>query len=415
MWPMSVYATAIGIIQFPNNKEGEKVEKEKRKLCLLMFFFFKTLSRLESLNMTAELKPKLSQQHVIKLASYYGIKESMINAIQEFKSYDDQVFHVDIKSEYCTEKYPSGIILKGTILRDFNRVDLWIKLANHLLKHKIPTPKPIPLLPQYQKDDEYIYTMRQPNDETKLIKIYCTQYIKGKLANIIKHTPIFLEHLGNTIGNIHKTLINDNFKHEYGKWEDEWCLSLADVAINRIANLSKVLKNNKDQIKIVQLYLNYFQRLLKPKLYQIPHCIILGDINDTNIICNDDRNPQIIAIFDFGESHDTAKIFDLAISCAYFMIGKSVNDGISTIMHIIKGYHKILPLTSVEIDVLYTSIMSRLLISAVLGTKNAFDNPSNPWLLHHSKPAWTSLAQFKDIHPNTIANMIRKELYSSSL
>ena len=159
--------------------------------------------------MSVRFKPNVSQQHVIKLASYYGIKEFMINGIHEFESYDDKVFHVDIKSEYSTEKYPSGVILKCTILRDFNRVDLWIKLANHLLKHNIPTPKPIPLLSEYKKDHNYIYKMIQPNDETKLIKVHCTQYVKGKLANTIKHTPIFLQHLGNTIANMHKILINN--------------------------------------------------------------------------------------------------------------------------------------------------------------------------------------------------------------
>ena len=339
--------------------------------------------------MSAQLKPRLHEQHIRKLASCYGIESYMINKIHEFESYDDQVFHVDIKKQFSDQNIFS-VIIKCTIVREFNRIDLWIKLANHLLRHNLPTPKPILLLKKYATKHPYIYSMKDPNDDSKIINVHCTQYVNGKLANNVKHTPIFLRHLGSTIAKIHSVLINNQFDHPNARWEDEWCPSLSDIAIDRIYNLPQILDYDQHKIKIVKHYLDYFRSLLKPRMHQLTQCIILGDINDTNIICNA-KDSNIIAIFDFGESHLTAKIFDLTISCAYFMIGKEMKDGLSAMIHIIKGYNNVLPLDKVEIDVLFVGIMTRILISAVLGARNAKQNPNNPWLLHHSIPAWNTL------------------------
>eukprot|EP00483_Globobulimina_turgida_P007502 UN07516 len=149
----------------------------------------------------------------------------------------------------------------------------------------------------------------------------------------------------------------------------------------------------------------------------MPHCIILGDINDTNIICDysDNPCPQIIAVTDFGECHKTVRMFDLAICCAYFIANKSTEDGVSVMINIVKAYHKILPLNNDEIDTLFVAICSRLLVSAVLGMRNYKQNPQNPWLLHHAIPAWNALNQYLRLHPYEAAKIIRKNLNTSSL
>eukprot|EP01083_Nonionella_stella_P182807 658759_1 len=120
------------------------------------------------------------KSEVTELASLYGIDSKMIRKIKEFPSYDDQVFLIDIKPEYCTQNvFP--IIIKCVLLRDIHRVDLWIELANHLLKNGISTPKPILLLKPYAAHHPYIHTIKQPNT----IYVYT-----------IQHTPSFLKHLG---------------------------------------------------------------------------------------------------------------------------------------------------------------------------------------------------------------------------
>eukprot|EP01084_Bolivina_argentea_P052734 96851_1 len=363
--------------------------------------------------MSAEFKPHLSKHNVAQLASYYGIQIHMIHAINELSSYDDQVFHVDVKPEYCTQNIFS-VILKCSMLCDLNRIDLWIKLANHLIKHNMPTAKPILLLKQYVTDHECIYTIKPSKNNDKPIYIHCAKYIKGRLANTIKHTPIFLNHLGNTIANIHKTLYN-KFRHNDAEWADDWCLGFADKAIDSIDNLNQILDYNSHRLNIVKYYRNNFEVLLKPKMKYMPQCIVLGDINDSNIMCDYNDNARIIAVFDFGESHKTVRMFDLAICCAYFMMNKTFENGLNTMKNIIKGYHKVLPLNNDEIDTIFVAICSRWMVSAVLGIKNAKDNPENPWLLHHATHAWNALNQYLTVHPNEVATCIRKCLYESSL
>ena len=96
-------------------------------------------------------KPTLKKEDVIKIASVYGIESFMIDEIHSFPSYDDQVFHIDVKHKYINHnKNIFPIIMKCSILRSFHRIDLWIKLGNHLINNNIPTPRPILLLNEYR-------------------------------------------------------------------------------------------------------------------------------------------------------------------------------------------------------------------------------------------------------------------------
>ena len=349
---------------------------------------------------------QISISDAITFAAYYGIEPSHVQYVHELPSYDDQVFHIDIKPEFHTK----SVIMKCAKINDFHRVDMTIKLALHLLKHSLPTPRPIPLVKQYAADHPYIFVVKSNGNN---IKIHCTEYIDGVLADKIKHSPKFLDHLGKTIANVHSVLIEDVFTHRAEQWEDDWAPSMTDIVIERIPDLNEILDHDPRRLFLVKYYLNLFRSAMKPTLNQMPQCMILGDINDSNIIC--DPNGQIKALIDFGESHKTNRVFDIGICCAYFMLNRNIEDGLSILMQIVMSYHRVLPLTLDEIDTVFIAAASRWLISAVFGIKNAKENPQNPWLLHHATPAWNALDQYARISPQSVSRKLRQKIMKQKL
>eukprot|EP01083_Nonionella_stella_P113130 333379_1 len=203
-------------------------------------------------------------------SQYLKLDHTMIQGIKKFPACSDQVFHVDIKPQYCSENiFP--IIIKCTIQHDIHRVDLWIELAKHLIKNGISTPQPIPLLNQ---DGMHPYIIKHRHNYC-----FCYQYMPGIPIDTVEHTPSFLKHLGHTIATIHTTLCNNRFKHSASKWKDSpWCVCSTKNTIDQIANLSEVLDDDQEKLDIVAHYLALFEDI-SVLFDTMPKLCILGDIN----------------------------------------------------------------------------------------------------------------------------------------
>ena len=86
---------------------------------------------------------------------------------------------------------------------------------------------------------------------------------------------------------------------------------------------------------------------------------------------------------------------DITIAMAYAMLttyGKNQRASISAMAAMLRGYHSIYPLTSLEREHLILLIVCRLACSVTLGAYSIQQNPENEaYLSLHSKPAWDAL------------------------
>lgn len=94
--------------------------------------------------------------------------------------------------------------------------------------------------------------------------------------------------------------------------------------------------------------------------------IIHGDFNEQNILCNKDISGEwyVCAVLDFGDSHYSAYIFELAITMCYMLI-QSRN--LETGAQVLAGYCSVNPLTVEELLLLKVKIKSSYLFFYLVG------------------------------------------------
>lgn len=125
--------------------------------------------------------------------------------------------------------------------------------------------------------------------------------------------------------------------------------------------------------------------------------VVHNDANDNNIIVSTNLiQPTVEAIIDYGDAIYTQVINDLAITCAYAIMGQ--NDPLEAALVIVKGYHHSFPLQEEELEHLYVAIAMRLVVSVTKSAINKLENPNNEYLLISEKSAWKLLKNWFLIH-----------------
>ena len=150
--------------------------------------------------------------------------------------------------------------------------------------------------------------------------------------------------------------------------------------------------------------INYFLTLFstsKDKYSKLRKSIVHNDVNDNNIIVTDDLiNPSVFSIIDYGDSVYTQTINDLAICIAYGIMHKP--DILAAACQIIKGYNKSFSLFEDEIELLYTLVAMRLIISVTKSAINKEKEPENKYLQISEKPAWEVLRKLEELNPKLV-------------
>ena len=140
-----------------------------------------------------------------------------------------------------------------------------------------------------------------------------------------------------------------------------------------------------------------------PGFARLRQSVIHGDANDWNVLVDGppvDAPAQGIrasGIVDLGDIVHSWTIGDLAIACAYAMLGK--RDPVAAAWHVSRGYHESFPLPEAEIEAVYPLICARLCTSVVLSALQRRLRPDNAYLSVSEAPAWDLLQRLAGLHP----------------
>jgi hypothetical protein len=109
------------------------------------------------------------------------------------------------------------------------------------------------------------------------------------------------------------------------------------------------------------------------------------------------------------------RILDLSVALAYSMLtvyGKQ-NRSLSAAAALLRGYHRVCPVSKVERRHLILLMACRLSCSVTLGAYSYQQNPGNTYLLIHSVPAWKALDLIWGTDPSRRATMkmVMNELF----
>ena len=106
---------------------------------------------------------------------------------------------------------------------------------------------------------------------------------------------------------------------------------------------------------------------------------------------------QVVGAVDFGDMLESWTVADLAVACAYAMLGKP--DPIGAAAAIVEGYHASLPLGEDELDVLLDLIRARLAISVTMAACQSAQAPDNEYLRISERLAWDLLGGLDQTPP----------------
>jgi len=217
-------------------------------------------------------------------------------------------------------------------------------------------------------------------------------FLPGKfLADIFPHTPDLLQGFGQLLGALDKILLDFSHPvlHRYWHWDLK---NLPDIR-----PLARYITNPAKR-RLVEYYLLQFETEVLSKSYLLRKSLIHNDANDNNILVHqDDSDPVVDGIIDFGDMVYSHTIFDLAVALAYIML--NTKDPLSRAVPVVEAYHQVFPLDKIEINVLFLSICARLCLSVTMSAYQQNLQPDNDYLSISENPAWDLLDQLIRTNP----------------
>ena len=219
-------------------------------------------------------------------------------------------------------------------------------------------------------------------------------YLPGKpLARVKPHDDDLLRRLGRFFGNLDTAL--GTFDHPAAHRDFHWDLKQAPHVLRAL--MGDI--DDNEQRAMVKAFLADYRSRTQPKLTGMRRSVIHNDGNDYNILVMPEerwRN-RVDGVIDYGDMIHTHTVNELAIICAYAMMGKS--DPLSAGKTVVAGYHQAYPLEDVELSALFHLIVMRLCMSVCHSAHQSRMAPDNAYLKISQKPAWALLGRLKEVHP----------------
>jgi len=207
-------------------------------------------------------------------------------------------------------------------------------------------------------------------------------YLPGTpLAGFRPHRGELLADLGQFLARLDQALVGLDTQHEPALL---WDLERAGQIFAECCPLLE--PGQRDRLAPI---VNDHQRV-QARLADLPRQVIHNDANDHNILVGGDRwRPRITGIIDFGDMLGSRAVVDLAIACAYVMLGK--RDPLAAASQVVTGYHRVRPLSEAELALLFPLAMARLAMAVCIAARQSRAAPEVAYLRISEASAWRAL------------------------
>lgn len=246
-------------------------------------------------------------------------------------------------------------------------------------------PRVVPAL-----SGEKITAIKAPDGATRLLRLL--GWIEGRcLAEVNPHSPELLESVGELCGKFGVALAG--FEHPAAQRWIKWDPSQAAWTREHLQKITDPARR-----QLAAHFLERFERQAVPLFPQLRQSVTYNDANDYNVLVSHDTlNPAVPGVIDFGDAVFTHTINELAIAAAYAAMHKP--DPLAAIALLVKGCHRVFPLTEAEVEALFSLVGARLLISVVCSAINLAENPDNQYLQISDQAAWDLMRKLDEIPP----------------
>ncbi len=211
------------------------------------------------------------------------------------------------------------------------------------------------------------------------------------LASVGELSNHSLDEIGFTLGQLDRHL--EVFEHTGMNRDLAWDFRNAQWIS---ASTSRI--KNPGRRAIVEKILLQYRGLIVPLLDDMPQSVIHNDANDENILLAPDSAGihNVAGLLDFGDMLRSYTVGELAIACAYIILGK--NDPLGVVGSLAAGYYRSRKLSDSEIHVLFPLVCIRLCVSVTNSAIAIEEDPDNKHRLISDAAAWEMLEQLQDIN-----------------
>ncbi len=162
---------------------------------------------------------------------------------------------------------------------------------------------------------------------------------------------------------------------------------------------------DRKQRGILEHFLGRFETKVAPRLARLRAQVIHGDANDNNLLVDGAVGTRITGLIDFGDAIHSATIGELAVAGAYAVLNQPAP--IDVAGRIAAAYHRVYPLQSEELDLLFDLIAMRLVTSVTLSASRRERVKDNAYLNISEAPAWAMLERLRAMDPALATGILR--------
>lgn len=228
--------------------------------------------------------------------------------------------------------------------------------------------------------------------------VWVIERLPGKtFAEFKPQTDGLMFDVGRAVGQMGLAL--SGFAHPALERDFKWNLMQSDWILDCLD-----MVEGHDRRALLDCIFAEFSAVL-PLLRDLPNVAIHNDVNDYNILVRGSLSepPRVSGLIDLGDMCAGPRICDLAITCAYMVLGQENPE--KALQSVVAGYHSIWPLTEADVDLLWPLLRMRLAVSVVNSALMASEYPDDPYVVISQKPAW----QFLE-NPSVSGDLIKARL-----
>jgi 4-aminobutyrate aminotransferase-like enzyme/Ser/Thr protein kinase RdoA (MazF antagonist) len=178
-----------------------------------------------------------------------------------------------------------------------------------------------------------------------------------------------------------------------------WDIAHSDLLTPLLQHIS-----NHETHSLIETHLNNFISHVKPRLLHLRHQAIFNDFNPDNVLVSSSSSDMISGVIDFGDLVHGTLAAEVAVAAAYLFFsckeGEIVEDPISAVCDLLRGFVSVLPLEPLEIDLLLDLIKMRFVITVIITSWRCFLHPQNSdYVLRWNHKALTQLHRVSEFDP----------------
>ncbi len=266
-------------------------------------------------------------------------------------------------------------------------IDCEAKILNHLSNKKFPyqIPTLIPAL-----NGGLFQQIKDEQNQDRWMRLQT--WVEGRMLDDINpRSPEVLRGWGTCAGQFALALADFDHPHahRFYKWTPSQTL--------HSKKHQPYIHENK-QKDIANYFWNLFEQETLPKLVHLRKSVNYNDAHEHNLLMDNNLiAPKISGVIDFGDALYTHTINELAIPCAYAAM--YFPNPLAAAAEVVRGFHTVFPLEEKEVEVLYSMISARLMITVANAAWNKHQEPDNKYLVISEKPAWALLEKWRAISP----------------